>query len=273
MIHVVFQQADVAALKKSFDLDESLQGDVMEIKDDYAVGPLQNIYSEDGIEGRKDWWKEVLKGSDYDGSVESGEVDDKKTFSEIAEKMDDNPGENLWIWIAPNKHDVCGYYWLISQLKDYEGRVSVLHLHNLPFINDKGHIFYPNNLFEIPAKEFVKAKKLERIITPGEFEIDPDEWMKVCNENKGVRILEGGKKLSQHDYDYFDDELKKYITPDWQKASKVITHFLHKAKQTTGDAYLLWRLKNMVAADIIDSQGELKNMKDFEVKLKVNTTE
>ncbi|MEP7251965.1 MAG: DUF1835 domain-containing protein [Ginsengibacter sp.] len=273
MIHVVFQQADVEALKKSFDLDESLRGDVEEIKDDYAVGPLENIYTEEGIEHRKNWWREVLKGGDYEGKVDAGEVDDQKAFSRISEKLDTYPGETLWIWIAPNTHDVSGYYWLISQLKIYQDRVSVLHLHNLPFINDKGHIFYPNNLFEIPAKEFVKAKKLERTITTSEFEIDPDEWTKICSENKGVRILEGGKKLSQHDYDYYDSELLKYITPDWQKASKAISHFLHKAKQTTGDAYLLWRIKQMIADGKIDAQGELKNMKDFEVKLKVNTTD
>jgi len=42
-----------------------------------------------------------------------------------------------------NKHDVCGYYWLMSQLKDLQGRIYILYLNNLPFINDKGQIFYP----------------------------------------------------------------------------------------------------------------------------------
>ena len=113
----------------------------------------------------------------------------------------------IWIWTAPNKHDVSGYYWLMSQLKDFQGRIFILYLHNLPFINEKGHIFYPANIFEIQPKEFLKAKKLARPVTLSEFEIDPDEWTKLCNENNGVRILEGGKKLLQHDYDYYDTEL------------------------------------------------------------------
>jgi hypothetical protein len=61
----------------------------------------------------------------------------------------------------------------------------------------------------------------------------------------------------------------EYITPDWQKAGKVINQVLSKAKQVTGDAFLLWRIKELVAAGDIDSQGELKNMKDFEIKKKV----
>ncbi|MDE3250148.1 MAG: hypothetical protein KGO82_15920, partial [Bacteroidota bacterium] len=54
---------------------------------------------------------------------------------------------------------------------------------------------------------------------------------------------------------------------DWQKASKIIHQFLSKAKQTTGDAFLLWRLKQIIAAGGIDTQGDVKKMKDFEVKL------
>jgi hypothetical protein len=34
--------------------------------------------------------------------------------------------------------------------------------------------------------------------------------------------------------------------------------------------YLLWRLKLMIAEGRIDAQGEIKGMKDFEVKLKEN---
>lgn len=270
MIHLVFQHADVNALKKSFDLDETLQGDIIEIKDDFAVGPIANIFSEEGIEDRKQWWREALAGGDYAGKVNNGEIDDNKTVTELIERLN-NPKSNwdeevVWIWAAQNKHDVSGYYWLISQLKDLHGRIFILYLHNLPFINEKGHIFYPENIFEIPAKEFVKAKKLARQITLSEFEIDPDEWTKLCNENKGVRSLEGGKKLLQHDYDYYDNELLKFITPDWQKVNKLFHSFHSKSKNTTGDAYLLWRLKLMIADGKIDAQGEIKNMKDFEVK-------
>jgi hypothetical protein len=153
-------------------------------------------------------------------------------------------------------------------MKEFQGRVFILYLNNLPFINEKGNIFYPSWLHEIPAKEFLKAKKLAREITLSEFEVDPDEWTRLCNEGKGVRILEGGKKLVQEEDDFYDAELKKYITGDWQKASKVIHQFLNKAKHTTGDAYLLWRLKVMIARDMFDVQGKISNMKDFEIKTK-----
>lgn len=269
-MHIVFQHADIEALSKSFDLDEDLRASIFEIKDDYAVGPLKDIYATEGIEERKEWWRKVLAGGDYDGHVESGEVNDPKVVEEIKNRLDEREEEIIWIWVAPNKHDVSGYYWLISQLNDYVGRVFILSLNNLPFINEKGNIFYPENLFEIPSREFVKAKKLARLVTPSEFEIDPDEWKRIGNENRMVRILEGGKKLSQHDDDYFDKYLLEFMTSDWQKANKVINQVLNKAKQKTGDAYLLWRLKELISSEKIDAQGEIKNMKDFEVKKKTS---
>jgi hypothetical protein len=181
--------------------------------------------------------------------------------------MDELPDEKLWIWAAQNKHDVSGYYWLLNYLKPYQGRVFILYLNNLPFINDKGQIFYPQWLHIIPPREFLKAKKLARPITLSEFEVDPDEWTKLCNEDKGVRLLEGGKKLVQTDFSFYDKELLSFVTKDWQKAARVITHFLNKGKDTTGDMYLLWRLKKMISEGILDAQGEIRNMKDFEIKL------
>ena len=133
MIHIVFQEADIAALEKSFELDETLQGDIIQIKDDYAVGPLTNIYSEEGKEARKLWWADVLAGGDYDGHVITGEVNDAKAVADLKERLDINAEEIIWIWAAQNKHDVSGYYWLMSQLKDYQGRIFILYLNNLPF--------------------------------------------------------------------------------------------------------------------------------------------
>jgi len=268
-MHIVFQQEDISTLTKSFDLDESLRDEVIQIKDDFSIGPLKNIYSDEGIEERKQWWRNVLSKGDYSGLIENGEIDDNKTVDQIKEKLQNNEEENLWIWVAPNKHDVSGYYWLMTQLREFVGRVHILSLNNLPFINEKGNIFYPVNLFEIPPREFLKAKKLARPVTLSEFEIDPDEWTKICSENKMIRILEGAKKLSQHDEDFYDKFLLELITPDWQKANKVIHQFLNKSKHTIGYGYMLWRLKELIAAGKIDAQGDIKNIKDFEVKKKV----
>jgi hypothetical protein len=244
-----------------------MQGEIVEIKDDYAVGPLQNIFTEEGIQNRQQWWQNILRGGHYHAIAEDGQVDDNKVVAELKSKLDENPHETAWIWAAQNKHDVSGYYWLMSQLKNYQGRISILYLNNLPFINEKGQIFYPTSLFQIQPREFVKAKKLARPITLSEFEVDPDEWAKLCTEDKGVRLLEGGKKLVQRGYDYYDAEFTKFIGKDWIKVNKLFQQYYGKVKDSTGDAYLIWRLNQMIQEGKVEMRGDLKNIKEYEVRL------
>ncbi len=273
MIHIVFEEANIEALKKSFELDETMQGQVICIQDDYAVGPLLDIYYPDGAENRRLWWKHILEGGQYEGIADDGHVHDNEDVGKLKTQLEENADEIVWIWAAQNKHDVCGYYWLMSQLKEYQGRIFILYLNNLPFINEKGSIFYPTNLFQIQPKEFLKAKKLARPITLSEFEVDPDEWTKLAMEGKGVRLLEGGKKLNQKEYDYYDSELLKFITKDWQKVHRMFNQFFPKAKETTGDAYLLWRLRHLAEEGKIEMQGNFKLMKETEVRLKADVSE
>src|SRR5215218_2165760 len=180
MLHIVFQHADVATLQKAIELDTTLQGEILEIKDDFAVGPLEDIDTDEGWTARENWWRQLLSQSPYSHENLVGSFDDRKTVEQLIKKLEESKEEMVWLWMGQNQHDVCGYYWLISNLKQYQSRVFVLYLNNLPFINEKGQIFYPTTLHQIQPKEFLKAKKLSRAVTLSEFEVDPDEWKRLA---------------------------------------------------------------------------------------------
>ncbi len=269
MIHVVFQEADIEVLKKAMELDESLEGKVEIIRDDYAVGPLENIYETEGYQQRRAWWKELLEMSPYNTDQLMDMVDDRLAVHNLKKALDEASQETVWIWMGQNQHDVCGYYWLMSQLKDYQSRIFVLYLNNLPFINDKGQLFYPTTLHQIPPREFLKAKKLCRAITLSEFEVDPDEWKRLCSENAMARILEGGKKITSQETSFYDMDILKGLTAEPQKGHKAMHNILGKMKIKTGDVFLLWRMKALATEDKVEITGDTaKGWKDFEVKLK-----
>ena len=279
MIHIVFETANIEALSKAFELDESLKGDIIEIKDDYAVGPILDIYDEYGYQQRRDWWKELLQHSPYEEQLNI--VDDKlavhnliKTLDEPFDEVQGDKKEEVWIWMGQNQHDVCGYYWLMSQLKEQQGRIQVLYLNNLPFINDKGNIFYPTHLSEIQPKEFLKAKKLARQITLSEFELDPDEWKKLCNENAAVRILEGGKKIANKEESFYDKDVQTAVTTEFQKLTKILHTIFSKIKIQTGDVFLVWRIKKLIEEGKLEMQGDWsKGWKEVEIKASPNPSE
>ena len=265
MIHIVFETANIAVLQQAIELDETIQGTILEIKDDYAVGPLGDIYATEGYQLRRDWWKNLLEFSPYTEQLDL--VDDKLAVHHLLKQLDEEPETEVWIWMAQNAHDVCGYYWLTSQLKDYQGRVQVLYLNNLPFINEKGQIFYPSYLHEIQPKEFLKAKRLARPITLSEFEVDPDEWKKHCMESAMVRFLEGGKKIIGKEVSFFDKDILAHINSEPQKLNKILTNTLSKMKVKTGDVFLVWRIRELINEGRLEAIGDWnKSWKDISVK-------
>lgn len=246
-------------------LDESMTGDVVLIRDDFAVGPIAGIDTEEGWQARMQWWNSLGTGSPY--AHLAGSFDDRETVKQLQALLEQNPEEELWIWMGQNQHDVMGYYWLLPQFRVFQGRVMVIYLNNLPFINEKGHLFYPSWLQEIQPREMVKAKKLARPVTLSEFEIDPDEWKKLAEENATVRILEGGKKITGKEAHFYDSELLKNITGEWQKATRVLSNTLHRMKIKTGDLFIMWRMKQLIAEGKIMVTGDPeKGWKEFDVK-------
>ncbi len=267
MIHIVFNESEVALMQQVMELDAELAGEVLQIKDDFAVGPLTDLDTEEGWNARLEWWKQQSQGSPYK-EENIGSFDDRETVKSIIEKLEANPDEQVWIWMGQNQHDVTGYYWLMPQLKPYQGRIMTLYMNNLPFINEKGQIFYPSWLHEIQPKEFLKAKRLSRPITLSEFEVDPDEWKKIVEENAVVRILEGGKKIAGKEESFYDNEILKNLTAEWQKATRVLSNTLNRMKIKTGDIFIMHRMKQLITDGKIEVTGDVaKGWKDFDVKL------
>ena len=266
MIHLVFEELNATTLEAAIQLDETLAGTVFVIKDDFATGPLETEHSEIATTNRKNWWRDLLKGSPYEEQVDL--VNDEATMQNIIKTLEENPETELWIWMGQNSHDVCGYYWVLSFLQKFAGRVMVLYMNNLPFMNEKGGIFYPTHLHEIQPKEFLKAKKLARPITGSEWEVDPEEWNRLLAQNSLIRYLEGGKKLVSKSIDMHDGEIKKNITPESQKLTKIITQLLSKQKSGLTDTFIAWRLRLMAENGEIEWQDEKnKGWKETQIKL------
>ncbi len=271
MIHLVFETANIAALEAAIELDETLAGRIVEIKDDYAVGPLLDIYETDGYQARRDWWKDVLQDSPYIEQLDI--VDDKLNVHYLTNALIEDENEEIWMWVGQNVHDVCGYYWFMSQFKELQGRIQILYLNNLPFLNEKGQLFYPTHLSQIQPKEFIKAKKLARPITLSEFELDPDEWKKICQENEGVRFLDGGKKLISENIEFYDKEILSLLTKNAQKLPSALAHLLGKMKVKTGDAFIVYRLKALAEKGKIVLVGDWnKGWKDMVVQMPGGST-
>jgi hypothetical protein len=261
MIHILVGHEAAKNLEEAFALDENLKGEIVVLKDTLGVGPIHPNEDEKFIEIRTSFWK------DLDTSFpEEEQVLDENTIKLLAVKAQ-REEEPLCFWMSPCVTDVCAYFWLLTYLKQFPGMLHTINIVGLPFLNEKGQLFYPTNFSQIPAKEFLKTKRLLKEVTPAEYEVEGDEWARLQQENAWVRTYEGGKKIVSKDVSFFDTLIKNSLTDEFQKAHKVVNETMKKITQTVSHLFIEWRIKELIKANSIVINGDIaKHFKDFEIK-------
>ena len=261
--HIVTGDVAAEPLRNALVLEPSMEGEIVVIKDVLSVGPLLKEEGQKFSELRTAFWSEVVVNEKNHVLV-----DDLERLLQTGNEMSKNENAAIWLWIAPWPADICTYHWAVKYLAKYTGRIYVINIAGLPFLDDNGKLFFPKSIGEISPKELVKARRLARLVTPAEFEVDGFEWGKLTDENGGVRTHEGGKRLTSRSEDHYDSQLISFCSQQFQKASKVVGQALTKFNLPTGDLFLGWRLRKMAEMGKLDIQGDThKALRDFDVRL------
>lgn len=267
MLHLIFEPIGKEVLQKSFELDMFAAGDVFTLYNDYAIGAFGDIKSEFFREERRSFYEEMMQYTPNPIPYNDLFDRDKNTIEKIEYLMDKNAEEQVWLWVAPNASNICGYYIVMPYLEKYIGRVHILFLSNLPFFNHEKKIFYPKTLQEIPIQELLKVRKIARLISPAEWEVDKDEYLRLKEENTWLRLWEGNKKISSVSMDNLDKEIIGFISSStFTKMTKVLPHIEKGLKYYINEYFVAWRLFCLSQAGTIISQGNWKKgWKDIEL--------
>lgn len=260
MIHIITGNDAAKNLEAAFELDQNLRGEIVILQDNLSFGP---VCAEDAEakhnEIRTAFWKRITRSEEL-------EYIDENLIKLLIVKAQ-REEEPVCFWLSPNAADVCAYFWLLPYFKAHPGMLHTINIIGLPFLNEKGQLFYPTHFSQIPSKEFSKTKRLLREVTPAEYETEGDEWQRFVTENKHIRIYEGGKKIACKEESYFDTQIKNTVGPDFQKASKIVNEVVKKSTHFPHPAFIENRIRELIASVEITAQGDLtKTSKDFEIK-------
>lgn len=238
MIHIIVGDEAAKNLIAAFDLDENLKGEVIVLRDTLGIGSILSTPEILHDDVRTETWRTIVPGFEHSISDEAA----IKTGTRHALENE----EPMCFWMAPCVSDVCAYYWLLTFFKPMPGVFHTINIIGLPFLNEKGQMFYPNNFSEVPAKEFIKTKRLLKEVSVSEFEVEGDEWSKLQSENTWVRIYEGGKKVSSKDLTYYDSVIKNSVAAEKHKASKVVSESMKKITQSLSHHFIEYRLRQLL---------------------------
>jgi len=259
MIHIIQGEEAAKNLEAAFLLDENLRGEVVILHDNLSTGPLIPAEGQTHKQLRSAYWQQLFRQEDF-------QCEDEHTIKLLIARAQ-REEEPVCFWMAPNAQDVCTYFWLLPYFKAYPDMLHTINIIGLPFLNEKGQLFYPTHFSGIPPKEFVKTKRLLKEVTPAEYETDGDEWQRLQADEKLIRTYEGGKKIISRELTYFDAGIHSFISAEFQKASKLIQESVKKNHHFPPAAFIEWRIRELLADGKIAFQGDLsKTAKDFEVK-------
>lgn len=261
--HFVVGDEAAKPLQQALSICPEMEGSVIALKDLLHLGPLKKEEHQSFNTLRTEWWQGVLANSKT-----NFELNDLQELLRVGNELNKSNSASIWFWLAPWPADICAYYWAMSYLQKYLGKVSVVGLANLPFLDENGKLFYPKNISELQPKELVKARKLARVMSPSEMELAVEVYESLVTANAGIRVLEGDKSVLNRPIDFYDADLLSLLTNSFQKASKVLSTAFSKFGLPTGDIFLAWRLQVMAVSGLIDSQGATtRPYKDWEVRL------
>ncbi len=259
MIHILVGNKSAKSLEAAFELDENLKGEMVVLNDKLSIGDILCSPEIKHDEIRNAFWRSINPNFNE-------ELNDENKILQLIEHAL-NEDEPVCLWLAPCADDVCAYYWLLPYFKPYPQLLHTINIIGLPFLNEKGQMFYPSHFAQIPPKEFTKTKRLLKEVTLAEYEVETEEWSKLQNENKWVRIYDGGKKILSKEFNFFDHLIKSIVSEETQKANKIISEAIKKINFTIPPSYIEYRLKQLLIDNTFSYNGNLEGpLKDIEVK-------
>ncbi|KAF5081365.1 hypothetical protein DSECCO2_110050 [anaerobic digester metagenome] len=262
--HIVFGQIAKATFieSKCFDLSEI---ELICLKDGLNVGPLCDIFQDDFIKKRKDWisntfampliLNQLLTAVDED-------IESIKTLIPNAGNI-----SNIFLWTGFDASEIIGTSRLLYHLSSFDREIFIANYPNIPLKSFHGEVIYPPTLYTTASEQVEEVAKHFKLLSKKEIESWTNLWEKSVSEKFAIRHLHSDGVISGESEAYFDTFLLSNCKNEFQSAARVIGKTLVDIEFDVRDSYLNWRLKKLVAMQLLESSGELAEIRDYKVKL------
>lgn len=209
-------------------------GDISD--DDFAnrrqktIDTLWSIYSNDPSDGLLDIASEL-----------------QKTLIMIHKRV--VQGEDIRIWYSNNPDEMCGLYWFMSELQQFEAQLGAVYIVKLP-----EHEYRDNNTVvcslswgEISPGEWYRYTNFSEATTSVFRQYCASEWRTLQKENAPLRAVLNGQlhSVSETIYDAFISREIDAQDDEFQEAI-VIGNVLGKYQLGIGGAWVAHRIEKMI---------------------------
>jgi len=239
-IHVVVGDFAAGNLQELLDTLGST-ADIFPIYDDFSFGPIK---ADDAVT-RADWVRREFGHSDWQETLED-------TLPVVSASKNAELPPIVWL-SSDRASSTAGFLWWLSHMGDRECLVVDVPGADILYSADMG-------------KYFDRAAPLSATRRSSYLDL----WAKLQLEDAPLRVLESGT-LTSASIEYFDASLLSYLTPDWQKMSRIVGgvlfDFIEAGVYQTGDFVLFARLVKLAQAGKLEWRGDLNQIANCQMRL------
>jgi hypothetical protein len=261
LLHVSFGMSAAGTMRMALKMD-GRNDEVIGMPDSLSFGPID--YADSKTRGK--WVKDVV-GCEWDDVIEATERFWNRVL--IAEKP-----RVLW-FSRCSAMEYTGFLESIWRLGD--APYTVNDITDLPIVyrNNRREKLPPHAgaCVSLITHEVMLDNELFDKATPITAEQRRSfrmTWGKLRTENAPFRVVDANGIISAT-LNCFDELIRSCVSQDWRKSARVIGEALSKDWESgyhqVGDLVLFARLRKLVELGIVESRGDLSDMRQSEVRL------
>ena len=276
-VHIVFGDSTAGSLKAVFrNTTYSKTEEIIVLPHILSVGPIESLHTTKGIENRFQWLKEHYRDDFNDlEEYKQGMLNAIEKIKGIA------PYQQILIWTCENAAEQTGLRIVLYLLKDKVNEVFELNtfkafheLYTYPMLEEEQ---YPRTSGELVPEKLLQFYE--------QFELRPMNCAKrhaLLDEGRNLLLSESLLRTWEHNELWHSDVErddgfiiqcakklhKEQSKHDYMKAARLIGEVIGHMQQYTGDEWIEYRLRDLIAKEIFVYRGDLNAMRLYEVKLK-----
>lgn len=275
MVHILFGDAPAGSLRVALKgLGRYKMEKVISFWDMFSIGPILQLHEEIGVEARLNWMKNVMNDENEDFHVFV------RSFQESVDQIKSIPeDETITIWIADNSHEQTGLRYVVQLLKSRGNDIKVINTtkkHSELFNKEdiEYTVLHTGEIHPEKLQVIYEHSKNKAPLTKHEREDLENEWLSLSNNQETLRIWKNDRiqSVPEDFYDQFIIQRARYLhrQPElngFMKSARLIGDVLGHLEQHVGDSFLEYRLRMLIDAGKFESEGSLKAMRFYSVRL------
>ncbi|OAB35880.1 hypothetical protein PMSD_12850 [Paenibacillus macquariensis subsp. defensor] len=278
-VHVMFGDSSAAGLKFTLkQMGLRSQHHVMIVRDNYAVGPMQQLDMPEGRVYRREWFRERMHLHDGDDNFMYDEDFFNKIVAEIVRIPEHIP---ITIWTGNNALEQIGVRYALNLFRNKSNPIYVINTavdsHTL-FDTPELTIDYRHTGEIIPEKlgKIMKHNECKAAITRAQREAFEQEWLNLSGNSSVLRVWEQQEIIHVNE-DYYDEYIIETVSKlhnnfgnhEFIKSTRVIGEVIGNLEQFLTDSFFEHRLRQLIYSGILEIKGVPKAMRYYSVRLKI----